>query len=838
MAQDLLTLHTEDGRHALPCPVGAVLDLGHDPACEIMLEGEGVLPHHCMLRRMAERHFRVTAIATSARFTVNGVIATDLGVDVPFTFGIDGESIEFDLAAETEAESPAAEPGDPPSASGTGSDSGAVAGAAATARSSRRDYLLQPATIKLRTGRRAGEVLLERPSAALHAEPKPPQREALPPAARPPLAPAETQRPAQPAAPAAGDPPSSAGEEESSPLLLGGLLVCAAMVAGIFWWQHQLDAAEAPPRAASSRAAELQAPAAFATAAFSEAETLAACRSLHASGAAILAAQLLLPAAEAGDVEATLELAHALQDAGQFGPEVIFLLQQAAEGGSRQAWDDLVAAVDHEDNPERFAPSSFQLLRRAAALGIPSAWLPLGERHEHGNGTQPDVRQAMQAFEHAQAAGDARAAAKLSARDGALQRVAAFVRSWNEVSVATLLEHVSATPGRFFTLEHPPMDALLRSEEELRSRWPLRRIRVVAGAQAEIETFDLIKVAQPFQFEVECGQRAASGTGLLACTVQRDTAGAWRVTEAADTITLGALRPGPEKFISASSLRALKPALSSEERAGEARQQILREMRGIEQTQDFKAALAAIIRAGQEFSQEPWWRSFADTLCDRMARQLFAEGRWLDAAWAREVRTLAEAGSISAMLLEGHLFAAGYGLQRDASRSTSIYQKAFESSKRRDARFYYAEALFQGRGVPQDLQKAGTLVLPLMTSSRHPLEAYLAAHLLWRKAEKDPALWQQVYDTLSRVAEKHAPARHLAAMVLLNHGNTTRERRTGFAALKAAAEAGVPEAMKNLSKCYQDGTGCEADFQAATLWKQKAAITEPPRRRHYTEFEE
>jgi TPR repeat protein len=125
-----------------------------------------------------------------------------------------------------------------------------------------------------------------------------------------------------------------------------------------------------------------------------------------------------------------------------------------------------------------------------------------------------------------------------------------------------------------------------------------------------------------------------------------------------------------------------------------------------------------------------------------------------------------------------------------------------------------------------------------MTRSKHPLEAYLAAHLLWRKAEIDPSLWQDVYDTLSRVAEKHPPAKHLAAMVLLNHGNTTRERKTGFIALKAAAEAGVLEAMKNLSKCYQDGVGCEKDFQAATLWKQKAAVTGPLRRRHYTEFEE
>jgi TPR repeat protein len=229
---------------------------------------------------------------------------------------------------------------------------------------------------------------------------------------------------------------------------------------------------------------------------------------------------------------------------------------------------------------------------------------------------------------------------------------------------------------------------------------------------------------------------------------------------------------------------------------------------------------------------------FADKLCDRMARQLFITGKWLDVAWTEPVHQLAERGSVSAMLLEGHQLAAGYGYPRNPARSVAMYQKAFEAGKRRDARFYYGEALFQGRGVPQDIEKAGALVLAYMSRSKHPLEAYLAAHLLWRKAEHDPALWQDVYDSLSRVVEQFPPAKNLAGMVLLNHGQTTKERRTGFAAIKAAAEEGVVEAMKNLSQCYLEGVGCEKDANQATFWKQKAMVTEPPRRRHYTEFEQ
>ena len=542
--------------------------------------------------------------------------------------------------------------------------------------------------------------------------------------------------------------------------------------------------------------------------------------------------------AEAGDRDSLHELALSLHASGNYGEEVVLLLQQAAQAGSRGALADLVLAVEHEDYPGRYGPEALHILQQAAARGESTAWLPLGERYEHGHGMNPDLPRALEAFIQARATGDQRAEAKLSAKDDALRRVVELLRSWNQVSVADLLEHVSLTPGRFFGLEYPSLEAVLRHEEDFHARWPLRRIRAAEGATAELETFDIVKVTQPFSFEVENGTRIARGTGVLACTVRRDTTHGWRITDAADTITPLELLPGPEQFSATTSLRALRPALAPAELAEECRQEILREMHGLEDSQDFKAALAAVLHAAHEFPKEPWWRPLADSLCDRMARQLFSAGRWLDPAWAQQVHSLAEAGSISALLLEGHLLAAGYGCQRDEARSTSLYRQAFETSTRRDARFYYAEALFQGQGITQDMTRAGELVLPFMARSKHPLEAYLAAHLLWRKAETDPALWQQVYDALSHVVEKHPPARHLAAMVLLNHGNTTRERRTGFAALKAAAEAGVQEAMKNLAKCYQDGTGCEQDFQAATLWKQKAAITEPPRRKHYTEFAE
>jgi TPR repeat protein len=808
MALTVLTLRANEGEHRIACPLHASLTLGCGPECDVTFEGVGILPRHCVLYRTGERTFQIIGVYAAAQFSVNGVTSSELEVNAPFKFGIGGEVFDVDLAEEEDALLPETEP-----------QSGAEA-VTAGPRVSRRGYLLKPITLKPRAGERVGEVILATPPA--------PEAAVLAPVPEP-VTPTPVSVPS-PTEPVVEE--KAADEEGASSLLLVGLLVCGVMVAGIVYWPHHLD------RLFAAKSEVVKPTEAVAAPELSPEATVRACADLMKAGAPQLAAQMLMPLAEKGNVAAMHQLALALRASGKFGAEVVFLLQQAVEGGKRDALRDFVSVVDDPENPERYSESAFKQLQLAAKHGETSAWMPLGERYEYGNGTKPDIKLALAAFEKARLFGDKRATAKLSARQEALERVAAYVRSWNEVSVATLLDHVAAGQGNFYMLDHPPMEVLLKLEEEMRARWPLRRISVVAGAQAEVETFDLIKVTQPFQFEVQRGVRIARGKGVLVCAVQRDVANRWRITDASDKIEVSELLPAKEQFVSAESLRELKPAFTHAEQVDEARLEILEQMRGLEATEDFKPAITVVMNAMYEFPQDTFWQPFADTLCDRMARQLFINGKWLDAAWVEPVHQMAEHGSVSAMLLEGHLCAAGYGCPRNAVQSVALYQKAFEAGKRRDARFYYAEALFQGRGVPQDIEKAGALVLAFMSRSKHPLEAYLAAHLLWRKAEHDPALWQDVYDVLSRVANQFPPAKNLAGMVLLNHGQTTKERRTGFAAIKAAAEEGVVEAMKSLSQCYLEGVGCEKDLHLATLWKQKAMVTEPPRRRHYTEFVE
>jgi len=809
MVPSVLTLHTADGLHELACPLGASIDLGTHIECEIVLEGAEIMPRHCALTRIGERRLRIKRLDDEAKFSVNDVEAPELEVDAPFRFGIGGETIMFDLVAEeeSEAETRAADSLSEPVATSEE--------APGPQRAGRRDYLLQPGKLRPRVPEGVSEVRL------------PPVPESTTPEV-PPDSPKEEAPPTE--AVEAKEKSETESDAPSSRVLFAGLAFCGLMVGAILWWQHYLDAIEpaATPSAAQKIAIVRD---------FSAGDFLRAGASLRVAGLPAHAEQLLLPLAEQGDAEAVHELALVRVASGGFDKDPAGVLRGLAESGNRRALADLVVAVESPMNPSRHSTESFQHLEFATELGEPGAWMPLGERLEQGLGVEKDLEAALVAFKRAREAGDVRVAAKLAAEQEALRCVAGFVRSWNEVSVAVVLDHISAEPLRYFSQEKPAMEALLRTEERLRILWPLRRISVSEGAAATLRSFEEVEVKQPIQFELQRGERIARGKGVVTCVVRTGDAG-WRIVSVADELEITELLPAADRFVTASSLLQLAPAFSLEEQIEESRLEILDRMRGIEETQDFKPVLTLILNTAMSFPKEEFWRPFADKLCDRMARELFSQGQWLDAAWAAPVHQLAELGSVSAMLLEGHLQMAGYGYSRDERRGAALYQKAYESGKRRDARFYHAEALFQGRGVVQDFDKAGALVLSFMSRSKHPLEAYLAAHLLWRKAEVDPSLWQDVYDTLSRVAEKHPPAKHLAAMVLLNHGNSTRERKTGFVALKAAAESGVQEAMKNLAKCYQDGVGCEKDLQAATLWKQKAAITEPVRRRHYTEFEE
>jgi TPR repeat protein len=415
-------------------------------------------------------------------------------------------------------------------------------------------------------------------------------------------------------------------------------------------------------------------------------------------------------------------------------------------------------------------------------------------------------------------------------REDALAAAKAFLDSWSENDASGVLRFVSPAPANYFEMPNPASEAVLRLEEAFRDHWPQRAIRADGSPEASRASESRYEITQRYLFDLHgLNQRHAAGSGTLFVTLEHVAPKTWLVTRAADKIELQTTEPSREAFSPATSLRDLKPVLSEEERMLKAKDDLAM----LVKAGDAKATLAAILENAAKNPNQTYWRFATDQICDALSRALFATGEWPDPTCLTEVQKLCEMGVPSAMLLQGHLLRAGYLLPRNIAEGEVLYRKAYETTKSREARFYYAEALFIGG----EHQRASAIALATMVGSKHPLEAYLAAHLLWKKAELDPSLWQQVYEIAARAATQHPPAKNLAGLVLLKHGQTTKERQAGFTLIQKAAVEGVTEAMKNLSACYEYGDGCERNEAEADAWKKKAASTPPHPKRHYSDFE-
>lgn len=415
-------------------------------------------------------------------------------------------------------------------------------------------------------------------------------------------------------------------------------------------------------------------------------------------------------------------------------------------------------------------------------------------------------------------------------REDALAAAKAFLDAWNEKDASGMLRFVSPAPSSYFEMPNPASEDVLKLEEAFRDHWPQRTLRAEGTPTASRAGESRFEITQRYLFDLRgLNNRHATGTGTLFVTLDRVAPKTWLVTRATDKIELTTTEPSRDAFSPAVSLRDLKPVMNNDEQMQMSKDQLAL----LVKAGDAKATLTAILDSAAKHPNETSWRFATDQTCDALSRALFATGEWPDPTCLTEVKKLSEMGVPSAMLLQGHLLRAGYLLPRNIAEGEVLYRQAYETTKSREARFYYAEALFIGG----EHQRASAIALATMVSSKHPLEAYLAAHLLWKKAELDPSLWQQVYEIAARAATQHPPAKNLAGLVLLKHGQTTKERQAGFTLIQKAAEEGVTEAMKNLSACYEYGNGCERNPTEAEAWSKKAASTPPPPKRHFSEFD-
>jgi hypothetical protein len=415
-------------------------------------------------------------------------------------------------------------------------------------------------------------------------------------------------------------------------------------------------------------------------------------------------------------------------------------------------------------------------------------------------------------------------------REDALAAAKAFLDSWNENDASGVLRFVSPAPANYFEMPNPASEQVLKLEEAFRDHWPQRTLRAEGTPTASRAGESRFEITQRYLFDLRgLNHRHVTGSGTLFVTLESVAPKTWLVTRATDKIELTTTEPSRDAFSPAVSLRDLQPVLSEEELKLKAKD----DLAALVKAGNAKATLTAILENAAKHPNETFWRFATDKTCDALSRALFAHGEWPDPTCLVEVQKLSELGVPTAMLLHGHLLRGGYLLPRNTAEGEVLYRQAYETTKSREARFYYAESLFIGGEHP----RASAIALATMVSSKHPLEAYLAAHLLWKKAELDPSLWQQVYETAARAATQHPPAKNLAGLVLLKHGQTTKERQAGFTLIQKAAEEGVTEAMKNLSACYEYGDGCDRNPTEAATWKTKSETTPPPPKKHFSEFE-
>lgn len=415
-------------------------------------------------------------------------------------------------------------------------------------------------------------------------------------------------------------------------------------------------------------------------------------------------------------------------------------------------------------------------------------------------------------------------------REDALAAAKAFLDSWNENDASGVLRFVSPAPANYFEMPNPASEQVLKLEEAFRDHWPQRTLRAEGTPSVSRAGETRFEITQRYLFNLRgLNHRHATGSGTLFITLERVAPKTWLVTRATDKIELRDTEPSRDAFSTAVSLRDLQPVLSEEELKLKAKD----DLAALVKAGHAKATLTAILENAAKHPNETFWRFATDKTCDTLSRALFAHGEWPDPTCLVEVQKLSDLGVPTAMLLQGHLLRGGYLLPRNIAEGEVLYRKAYETTKSREARFYYAEALFIGGEHP----RASAIALATMVSSKHPLEAYLAAHLLWKKAELDPSLWQQVYETAARAATQHPPAKNLAGLVLLKHGQTTKERQAGFNLIQQAAEEGVTEAMKNLSACHEYDDHCPRNSTEAAAWKKKSETTPPPPKKHFSEFE-
>jgi TPR repeat protein len=198
----------------------------------------------------------------------------------------------------------------------------------------------------------------------------------------------------------------------------------------------------------------------------------------------------------------------------------------------------------------------------------------------------------------------------------------------------------------------------------------------------------------------------------------------------------------------------------------------------------------------------------------KKAQTLIDQKKWFEVVPLLE--KLAAGGNTTAMVVLGHIYYDGKGVDQDLPEAFRWYQKAADAGNA-EAMNEIGDAYENGNGVPKDLGKArdwyAKAILGGNTYAMLSLGVLSAKAGNWAEAK----MWY----------ERSATAGNIAAIINLGdiykNGNGVE---TDYAKAKdlylQAATAGSTVAMVRLAELYENGLGVPLDKEKAEEWKKKA----------------
>lgn len=211
--------------------------------------------------------------------------------------------------------------------------------------------------------------------------------------------------------------------------------------------------------------------------------------------------------------------------------------------------------------------------------------------------------------------------------------------------------------------------------------------------------------------------------------------------------------------------------------------------------------------------------------------QLYFEGRGVTKNFDLAVKYLSQPGigSLAAMPL-ARLYLEKASTSKEASEASGYYLEAAERLKANpelaEAVFLLSQLYLQGKGVPQDLDQAESLLQQAADKGSQAAKFELKHEEVTSDFEMDDSQLQ----SLQKAAEEGSPkAQYYLGCLLLEGKGVKQDSKRGVALLKAAAEGGNVQAAYHLGQLHAEGKGVSKSLSKAfRYFQQGSALGDGP----------